>query len=69
MIVDPDLFEHWRTRMLADLLGGDEMTPLYLIRLWAHCQLRRNDTFVMPAQGLKWRCAGFVETHRRSKNP
>lgn len=56
MIVDPDFFEHWRTRMLIDLLGGDEMAPLYLIRLWAHCQLRKSDTFDMPTHGLKAVC-------------
>ncbi|MGN6524951.1 MAG: hypothetical protein ACTHL8_01050 [Burkholderiaceae bacterium] len=53
MIVDPDFFDHWRTRMLVNALGGDEMAPLYVQRLWAHCQLRKGTVFAMPAEGLK----------------
>lgn len=45
MIVDPDFLEHWKTRMLVDLLDSDEMAPLYLIRIWAHCQNRREWAF------------------------
>lgn len=56
MIVDPDFLDHWRTRMLVDALGGDEMVPMCLIRLWAHCQVRRGDRFEMPAAGLKAQC-------------
>lgn len=76
MIIDPDFLDHWRTRMLVDLLGGDELAPVYLIRLWAHCQTRKGDRFAMPSAGLKALCkfagdhvllessmvsAGFVE--------
>lgn len=51
MIVDPDFLDHWKTRMLADLLGS-EMAPLYVLRLWSHCQSRRTDrlTDCTPAQ-------------------
>jgi hypothetical protein len=56
VIVDPDFLTHWRTLMLIDELGGDEMAPLYVIRLWGHCQTRRSDTFEMPAAGLKALC-------------
>ena len=56
MIVDPDFLDHWRTRMLVDALGGDEMAPMCLMRLWAHCQVRRADRFEMPAAGLKAQC-------------
>lgn len=55
MIVDPDFLDHWRTRMVADILS-DEMGPLYLIRLWGHCQERKADRFVMPVRGLKAQC-------------
>lgn len=76
MIVDPDFLDHWRTRMLVDLLGGDELAPMYVIRIWGHCQTRRADQFDVPAAGLKAICraahdadaferamveAGFVE--------
>lgn len=56
MIVDPDFLDHWRTRMLVDALGGDEMAPMYLMRLWGHCQVRRSDRFDMPPAGLKAQC-------------
>lgn len=55
MIVDPDFLDHWRTRMLVDLLGT-EMAPLYIIRLWAHCHQRKGDTFTMPSDGVKAIC-------------
>ncbi len=63
MIIDPDFFEHWRTRMLIDALGKDEMAPMYVMRIWAHCQSRRSTTFAMPANGLKALChyAGNAE--------
>jgi 5-methylcytosine-specific restriction endonuclease McrA len=56
MIVDPDFFEHWRTRMLVDALGGDQMAPMYVMRIWAHCQSRRATSFNMPAAGLRSLC-------------
>ena len=55
MIVDPDFFDHWRTGMVADAIG-DSMAPIYIMRLWAHCQERKSATFVMPARGLKAQC-------------
>jgi len=45
MIVQPDFLDHWKTRLLVDLLD-DESAPLYVIRLWAHCQNRK--THVIP---------------------
>jgi hypothetical protein len=44
MIVEPDFLEHWKTRLLVRLLGTEE-APLYVIRLWAHCQHRKTDRF------------------------
>ncbi len=44
MIVEPDFLDHWKTRMLVRLLN-DERAPLYVIRLWAHCQQRKTDRF------------------------
>lgn len=45
MIVDTDFPDHWKTRLLVDLLGGDEAAPVYVLRLWAHCQTRRKWVF------------------------
>jgi len=41
--------------MVCDALG-DPMAPMYILRLWAHCQERRSDTFTMPPRGLKAQC-------------
>jgi hypothetical protein len=84
VIVDPDFFEHWRTRMVVDALGEDPMTPMYIMRIWAHCQSRRATRFdAMPAAGLKALCrykgdaqaletalidAGFIERDGKAIN-
>lgn len=41
--------------MVADAIS-DPMAALYILRLWAHCQERKSDTFVMPPAGLKAQC-------------
>lgn len=56
MIVDPDFLDHWKTRMLVDMLD-DDRAPLYVIRLWAHCQNRRDWVFDdVPPVGVKAIC-------------
>lgn len=55
MIIDPDFLDHWKVRMVADLLC-DEMAPIYLMRLWSHCQNRRADSFELPDPALKAIC-------------
>jgi hypothetical protein len=55
VIVDPDFLDHWRTGMVADAIG-DPMAAIYILRLWAHCQERKSDTFVIPPAGLKAQC-------------
>lgn len=56
MIIDPDFLDHWKTRTLVVALN-DEMAPLYLIRLWAHCQLRKTSKFEhLPPQAIKAIC-------------
>jgi hypothetical protein len=44
MIVQPDFLDHWKTVLLVELLG-DKLAPLYVIRLWAHCQNRKTNRF------------------------
>jgi hypothetical protein len=41
MIIQPDFLDHWKTALLIDLLK-DPSAPLYIIRLWAHCQNRKT---------------------------
>ncbi|WP_299466403.1 hypothetical protein [uncultured Gimesia sp.] len=43
--------------MLVDLLGGDEMAPMYVIRILSHCNNRKK-TQIEPMQnpGLKALC-------------
>lgn len=56
MIIDPDFLDHWKTQMLVDLLD-DPCAPLYLIRIWSHCQNRKQTQFKpMPNPGLKALC-------------
>lgn len=56
MIVDPDFLDHWKTLMLVNSLG-DPAAPLYVLRLWAHCQLRRQSEFEnLPPEALKALC-------------
>jgi hypothetical protein len=65
VIVDPDFLDHWRTRMLVDALGGDECAPMYVIRVWAHCQQRRGDSFAMPAAGLRGLCPEALDKNMK----
>jgi hypothetical protein len=45
MIVQPNIFNHHKTRQLITELGGDELAPLYVLRLWAHCQSQKKWRF------------------------
>ena len=40
MIVDPDFLDHWKTAKLTETLN-DPLAPIYVIRLWGHCQQRK----------------------------
>lgn len=40
MIIAPDFFEHWKTKALIELTKRPE-SPLWVQRLWAHCQTRK----------------------------
>ncbi len=56
MIIDPDFLDHWKTQMLVNMLD-DPCAPLYLIRIWSHCQNRKQTQFKpMPNPGLKALC-------------
>jgi len=50
MIIQPDFLDHWKTQLLIEILE-DKCAPLYVIRLWAHCQNRKTHRFprVNPA--------------------
>jgi len=55
MILEPDFFNHWKILALVELTGFPE-SPLWIQRLWAHCQTRRTDTFNLPPIALKVIC-------------
>ncbi len=64
MIIDPDFLEHWRMRLLVDLLDGDEMAPIYMIRILSHCQNRRTTQLkpmTNPAMKALCRYAGDAD--------
>ncbi len=44
MIVETDFLDHWKTQMLIGVLD-DPASPCYLLRLWAHCQTRKQYRF------------------------
>ncbi|MEE9368662.1 MAG: hypothetical protein V3V05_07330 [Pontiella sp.] len=44
MIVETDFLDHWKTQMLIGVLD-DPASPCYLLRLWAHCQQRKEYQF------------------------
>lgn len=54
--------------MLVGLLGDDELAPIYVIRLWAHCQNRKAWTFILSAGALKGICrfSGDADLFERS---
>jgi hypothetical protein len=56
MIVSPDFFEHWKTKALIELSQRAE-SPLWVMRLWAHCQTRQEYRFRLPTIALKAICA------------
>jgi hypothetical protein len=49
MIVEPDFLDHWKVRLLEQLLERSghvpEVAALLVLRLWAHCQQRRAWVF------------------------
>lgn len=55
MIIEPDFLDHWKTRALVDLSKKPE-SPLWLIRLWAHCHSRKAWQFNLPPIALKSIC-------------
>jgi hypothetical protein len=44
MIVEPDFFDHWKTKLLLDDTQIPE-SPLWVLKLWAHCQRRKKWKF------------------------
>lgn len=44
MIITPDFLDHWKTKLLIQLLDDPE-APCSLIRLWSHCQNRKAYRF------------------------
>lgn len=65
MLVDVDFLDHWRTRLVVDQLGGDELAPLYVLRIWAHCQSRKSVTFEgMSPAGLRSLCRYSGDANR-----
>lgn len=63
MIVDPDFLDHWRTGMVADAIG-DPMAPIYILRLWAHCQRLRRASFSPRPKELARICKCECEPRR-----
>jgi len=54
MIVDPDFFTHWKTRIVQNELGNDGV--LAVLKLWAFCHSRRQDVFELTPRKLAGIC-------------
>jgi hypothetical protein len=48
---DRDFPDHWKTRLVIGALGYSAVGGI--LRLWAHCEARRDDTFEMTPEVLK----------------
>lgn len=55
MIVTSDFFDHWKTKALIELSGRPE-SPIWLMRLWAHCYNSKTTRFRLPDIALKAIC-------------
>ena len=56
MILATDFFDHWKTKALIELSQHPE-SPLWVQRLWAHCQMSKSWTFTLPPLALKSICS------------
>lgn len=55
LIVDRDFLNHWKVKRLVAVLG-EPQAPLYLLRLWGHCESRKTDTFALTSLELAAIC-------------
>ena len=56
MIVETDFLDHWKTVLLINSLETD-LAPLYVLRIWSHCQLRKKSRFEnLSSEALKALC-------------
>lgn len=55
MIVEPDFPDHWKVRLLVTRLETEGAVAC-LLRLWAYCQQRRDDTFPFTPASLAAIC-------------
>ncbi|MBN1404172.1 MAG: hypothetical protein JW942_06890 [Opitutales bacterium] len=55
MIIDPTFTKHWKTKRLTRLLN-DPAAPVYVINLWAHCQVSHKSTLDIPLEAIAEIC-------------
>jgi hypothetical protein len=55
MIVQPDFFNHWKTKRFTALIGSKD-APLLVLKLWAYCQAQRRNRFSFEDERLKFVC-------------
>jgi len=80
VIVQPDFLDHWKTHKLIALLD-DPCAPLYVLRIWGHCQNRRTDILPQEPTDLRAICkcnvdatklqeslisCGFIDVHKKN---
>jgi hypothetical protein len=62
MIVKRGFFGHHKTLRLIDVLK-DRNAPLYVLKLWAHCEDARTWEFFWQDDRMKWICGFPGEEH------
>ena len=62
MILKKGFFGHHKTLRLITVLK-DQNAPLYVLKLWAHCEDKRTWEFIWPDDRLKWICGFPDEEH------
>ena len=68
MIVETDFPDHWKTQFLIQLTQ-DQAAPMMMIRLWAHCQMRKAWRFSdMSDQALAAICRWKGDTAKLRAN-
>jgi len=55
MIVQPDFFNHWKTKRFTAVIGSKD-APLLVLKLWAYCQTKRRNSFSFDDERLKYIC-------------
>lgn len=55
MIVEPGFLDHWKVELLRRLLDSP-LAPIFVLRIWEHCQLRKGWEFDLSPEAVASIC-------------